>query len=250
MIEVSIILPGYRDWEWKKVYESCKDSLNGVSFELIIVGPENNSGLSESNVRFIKDFGAPGRCFQIGASLASGKYLTWICDDGVALPGALKNCYDLIEEINDTKHIICQNYYEGGDIRVIDFFRARYHQGLRMPGVKESYLIAIMFMCNTEYFKELGGLDCRFEHVNMNIHDFVFRAQNNGSKVSVYMPPVFNISWDVHAPSYVPVRRAYEETDLPLFTELYNIDQSERILIPFCNWEDSPPVWEKRFGKV
>ena len=97
MIEVSIILPGYRDWEWKKVYESCKDSLNGVSFELIIVGPENNSGLSESNVRFIKDFGAPGRCFQIGASLASGKYLTWICDDGVALPGALKNCYFPLE---------------------------------------------------------------------------------------------------------------------------------------------------------
>ena len=250
MVDVSVIVPGYRYWEWKQVFQSTKDSLEDLSFEIIFVGPDNKSGVMGENVTFIKDFGAPGRCLQIGAANATGKYLTWACDDGVFTPGSLKRAIQRMEEKNDPKFTLGLNYYEGGQPREEEFFRMRFHEDQRMPGIKEEYKSSPMFVCTTENFKELGGLDCRFEHVNFNIHDFMFRVYNDGGEVEIFMEPTLNIAWDVHAPAYVPVRQAYLEVDLPLYQELYAIDQSSRIKIPFDNWKDSPAVWVKRFGEL
>tara|TARA_R110001583_G_scaffold2684_3_gene18922 strand:+ start:348 stop:1106 length:759 start_codon:yes stop_codon:yes gene_type:complete len=250
MVDISVIVPGYRYWEWQHVFQSTKDSLEDLSFEIIFVGPDNKSGVVGENVTFIKDFGAPGRCLQIGAANATGKYLTWACDDGVFTVGSLKRAIQRMEEKNDKKFTLGLNYYEGGDPRQEEFFRMRFHADQQMPGIKEEYKSSPMFVCTTEYYKELGGLDCRFEHVNFNIHDLMFRIYNDGGEVEIFMEPTLNIAWDVHAPDYVPVRQAYLEVDLPLYQKLYAVDQSARTKIPFDNWKESPAVWVKRFGDL
>ena len=258
MVDVSVIVPGYRHWEWNRLIESTKESVGDLSFEIIFVGPDVGEAgppkkappvVLGENCTFIRDLGAPGRCLQRGAVEAKGKYLTWACDDGVFTKGSLSRAVNYLEDQKNKKLALALNYYEGGDIRVIDFFRPRYHADQQMPGIKEEYRTSAMFMCDTEYYKELGGLDCRFEHVNFNIHDFMFRVYNDGGEVQVFMEAVIDIAWDVHAPDYVPVRRAYLETDLPLYQEMYSVDQSDRTTIPLDNWKESPEVWEKRFAK-
>ena len=246
---VSVVVPGYRYWEWKKVLDSTRSSLGEISFETIIVGPDNKSGIIDESVTFIKDYGSPARCLQMGANIAKGKYLTWACDDGVFIEGALSRAIDRLEEVNDPKFVLGLNYYEGGDPRIEDFFRPRYHADQQMPGIKEEYRSSPMFICSTEYFKFLGGLDCRFEHVNFNIHDFMFRVHNDGGKVEIFMEPSLDIAWDVHAPDYVPVREAYRHTVIPLYQKMYSEDQSSRKSIDFDNWKSSPEVWDKRFNR-
>ena len=148
MVDVSVIVPGYRDWEWVKDLQSTKESLEDLSFEIIFVGPTNNSGITDENVTFIKDYGAPGRCLQIGASHATGKYLTWACDDGVFTNGSLKRAIQRMEEKSDDKFTLGLNYYEGGDPRQEEFFRMRFHADQQMPGIKEEYRSSPMFVCS------------------------------------------------------------------------------------------------------
>lgn len=247
-VDLSIIVPGYRHWEWQKLLASTVASVGDYSFEMIIVGPEDESGIVDERVTFIKDYGAPGRCFQIAASHAIGKFMTWACDDGVFLPGVLSRMVDRMTEADDPKLALGLNYFEGGQPRVLDFFRARHHADQHMPGIKEEYWTSPMFACTTSYFKDMGGIDCRFEHVNFNMCDFMFRVYNDGGTVEIFMEPVLDIHWDVHAPDYVPVRQAYLETDLPLYQELYSQDQSSRTKISFNNWKDSPEKWVRRFA--
>ena len=82
MSSISIILPGIRKENWINLYNSIKTSTTR-DFELIIVGPYEPDEwlLNQSNIIFVKDFGNPVRCQNIGIELASKKYITWASDD-------------------------------------------------------------------------------------------------------------------------------------------------------------------------
>jgi len=246
---LSIVLPGIRTQNWGALYRSAAESVGSqFTWEMIIVGPNPPPvPNTPDNFKFIKDFGAPARAAQRGVGIAQGEYMTWASDDGVFLPNALAECLHLIIP-KDRCDAITIRYREGGNFPPNQYWDAHHHADLRLPGVPDHYQIAPVAMYKTEYFKELGGWDCRFEHLNMCCHDLAFRVQNDGGYFYLSPTEVMSCTWDVNTVEYQPIRRAYEENDAPLFKEMYSQDQSERLIIPFDNWKDSPEVWEKRFG--
>ena len=56
--DLSIILPGIRVQNWKKLYDSIFPSIGKYSFELIIVGPHRPEEdlLNKSNVFWVEDY--------------------------------------------------------------------------------------------------------------------------------------------------------------------------------------------------
>ena len=100
-------------------------------------------------------------------------------------------------------------------------------------------------MYYTTLFKELGGLDCRFMHVNMNAIDLMYRVQKNGGKVLMPDTLVLNCDYDsLTAVLHQPLDSAYSVNDLPLFKDIYDKPFSlTRIKIDYDNWKDTPSVW-------
>ena len=104
-----------------------------------------------------------------------------------------------------------------------------------------------------DYYRELGGIDCRFEHVNMNCNDLAFRVQTNGGVI--YASPDIVIT-QTNIPTKnndrTPVEDAYHENDYPLFHSIYSQPSGakNRIKIDYDNWRQASPVWERRFDKT
>lgn len=251
-LDLSIVLPGIRRQNWRALYESAKESVGkSYSFEMIIVGPgKAPEDLIEDNFKFIEDYGAPARCAQIGVIDAKGTIMTWASDDGVFLPGALERCLDFMIGSANRKEGIIIRYREGGNFPDDSYWKAWTHADLRLPGVNKAYKIAPVGMYFTDYFKEVGGWDCRYEHLNMCCHDLAFRIQNDGGELYQSPTEVLSCTWTPHSIEQIPVMRAYHENDLPLWNEMYFKDQSLRVKIDYNNWRGSPAIWTKRFEVI
>jgi len=249
--DLSIVLPGIRHHNWKILYDSAVAAIGEYSFEMIIVGPgEIPAELKEvDNFSFYQDYGAPARAAQIGVSHATGRYITWASDDGVFIGNSLSEAVTVLEEASTPKCGVVMRYSEGNNFPDNSYWTAWTHADLRLPGVPKDYQIAPVAMYDLAYFKELGGWDCRYEHLNMCNHDLAFRFQNDGGYFSLSPSEVLRCTWDIHSAEWAPVGRAYRENDLPLWNSMYSQDQSSRIKIDFENWKVSPKVWEKRFGE-
>jgi len=249
--DLSIVLPGIRQRNWKSLYDSVSTSIGDYSFEMIIVGPGSKPLDLEGidNFHFIEDYGAPARSAQIGVAQASGKYMTWASDDGVFLPNALKEAIDLLSTKN-RNDVIIMRYSEGGNSQGEEYWTAWTHADLRLNGVPQHYKCAPVGLYHLDYFKEIGGWDCRYEHLNMCCHDLAFRVQNDGGELFLAPLEILQCTWDVHSEEWAPIGRAYHENDLPLWNSMYTQDQSQRIKIDYNNWKTSPARWTKRFGTL
>ena len=184
--DLSVCLPGYRAKNWDAFFMSVERSIAPYNFELIIVGPtEPSENLKQKeNVKYFKDFGSPARCLQIASTLAEGKYMTWSSDDGYFLPGSLAQCIQFFEEKMQRNDGMAIKYAEGtnfsGQCPPDVYFTAWHHDDLKLEGIPKDYNIAPVGMYNLEHFREMGGLDCRWEHANFNCIDLSFRIQNAG----------------------------------------------------------------------
>lgn len=246
-VDLSIVYPGIRHRNWKKLFDSIEASIGDYTYEVIAVGPPGVHGITDNRFLHIVDYGAPARAAQIGVEEATGKYMTWASDDGVFLPNALKAALDMAKEL-PKEDIIIMRYSEGGNSPDLSYWKAWTHADLRLPGVDPEYCIAPVGLYNLDHFKYLGGWDCRFEHLNMCCHDLAFRAQSLGSKVHASPLEVLKCDWDIHHPEWQPVGRAYRENDLPLWNKMYGAPLENRsALIDFDNWKHAPEKWNKRF---
>ena len=252
--DVSICLPAHRVELWERLYNSAVAAVGSYTWEMIIVGPNDppSSLMEKRNFKFFKDFGHPTRCAQIATTLAEGELMMWASDDGFFMPDSIKNCVDLHKQ-NDKKDLIIVRYSEGnghsGQMPPDDYWKAWTHADQRLPGIPEDFLCVPVGMYNLEYFRELGGWDCRFEHLNMCTHDLAFRAQRAGSKVRMSPGLVLNCDWSWHWEDSKPIQDAYKMNDAPLFTDLYSQDQSDRIKIDYFNWTSAASIWGRRFNK-
>ena len=252
--DLSICLPAHRTQLWQRLYDSAIEAVGeDYTWEMVLVGPnEPPPELAEkSNFKFFKDFGTPARCGQIATLLAEGELMMWASDDGYFLKDSIKECIEMHEEL-PYKDIVIVKYAEGRDISGNcpddSYWTAWTHPDLRLPGVPQTYQIHLLAMYKLNYFRELGGFDCRWEHLNMNTHDLAFRAQRDGSKFHFSPNLVLTCDWNPGEGDHVPVQMAYHANDAPLFREVYMQDQSERIKIDYQNWIKSDPVWKRRFG--
>ena len=253
--DLSVCLPGHRTHLWERLYNSIQSSIGPYSWELIMVGPNEPPPFfsDKDNFKFLKDYGSPARCFQISTLLAEGRLITWGSDDGYYTPGGLENCVQKFDRLGE-KDIVIVKHAEGvnhtGKCQHPDFWRAWHHPPLRLSGIPEDFYIILNGMLHTSYYRQLGGMDCKYENYNMNLHDFAFRAQRCGTKMHFSdIDPVLNCDWNPNQGDHTPVAEAHTQHDMPLFVEEFSKDQSNRKTIDLFNCFDQPTRWIRRFGE-
>lgn len=250
--DVSMVLASIRTERLTEFYASLLASIQPYTTELIVVSPYNLpdelNGLS--NVKLIKDYGCPSRCVQIGALLAEGQFVTWNSDDAILFPYALGKCVDLLRS-KTKKDVINIRYSEGvgrsGQEPPDNYWVSSTHPDQRLPNINPAWFNAGVGMYYTDYFYEMGGLDCRFEHANMNAHDLANRVQIDGGHI--YMSPSLVMACDQepgNSGSHKPVEEAGWENDRPLFAELWSNGPRD-IRISYDSWKAAETVWSRRF---
>ena len=256
--KLSICLPAHRTHLWERLYKSIASSVGDeYSWELVLVGPNNPPPFFDDkrNFKFFKDYGTPSRSFQISLTLAEGELVTWASDDGYYTEDSLNSCIKLHESLQRKDIVIARHVegpghsgkpHDGGD----NFWKAWHHPSLRLPGIPEDFYIILNGMMRLDYLRELGGVDCRYENYNMNLHDLAFRAQRSGSTMHFSEMTVLNCDWNPNQGDHVPVTNAHLQHDMPLFTREMSMDQSSRIEIDMFNWVKCDKVWKRRFGDL
>lgn len=254
---LSLIISGIRNEKWIDLYNQMEKSCNRHEYEIIFCSPYDLPAelSSKENIKYIRDFGTPSRCIQLSSTYAEGKYIAILSDDAIIMEEAFSNIIDDIEDCDDPyKNIIALRYTEGYNFKAnindfcLSYWNARFHGDLRLDGIEENWKICIMFLMNLQRFKELGGIDCRFEHYNLNLHDLAFRAQRDGSKIIVSRE--FVSAQDFNPNNNSPLMVAYHENDKPLFLSIYsdkNTALQRPINIDYDNWKQQPAKWHRRF---
>lgn len=254
--KISIILPSISPEKWEDLYGQIKKSVGQFAFEVICVGPFFPPKQLETlvNFKFITDFGCVSRCLQIGASVAEGEYLTWLPDDSIVIEKALEDTVLLFQQKRKIDGITIL-YSEGSNFSGNQHLDPKYwtcgtHADLRLPSVNNSWQIAPIFMYQSDYFREIGGLDCSFEHVNMNTHDLAFRVQNAGGTIFPSPCRVLAVNWKPWGEPKGVIQRAYEENDLPAFRKLYGGEINPLLRnVELGNWRKTESIWSRRFLK-
>jgi len=250
MCDLTIVLPSIRVDRQPEFFNSISNSIGEYSYEVIIVGPSLNSSLEPiPNCKFIKDFGSPARCAQIGMLFSEGEHMTWASDDGVYLPNALKECLDLAKQRNCS---IIIRYSEGvgksGRTPPDNYWLCRTHPNMHVDGISETDICVPVGLYPTKLFNFLGGFDCKFEHLNMNAIDLGLRIQRY--KEEIVKSPNLVLQCD-QMPGWTgdhgPVEEAFHKNDDPLFRDLYKNKNEIRVFIDYDNWKESESVWGRRF---
>lgn len=257
---LSLLVSGIRNENWNNLYEQMKKSCNRHSFEIIFCSPY---ALPEElknipNIQYINDYGSPSRCVQRASTVASGENIAIVSDDGIIHGSAFSNAIDLLKNSNDPyKNIVALRYTEGQNFVANSedfspkYWHAKYHGDLRLEGIEDDWNICLMFLMNTERFREIGGLDCRFEHYNCNLHDLAFRSQRDGGKILISEEFVTAHDWEPHRNVHnSPILQAYFFNDKPLFESIYCSklsSMSREIKIDYDNWKLQPSKWTRRF---
>jgi hypothetical protein len=252
--DVSICVPGIRTRNWMSVYETAVASALDRSFEIVFVGPYSlpEDMRSLPNVKFIKDFGGPTRCAQIGATHCEGELFTTGTDDGVFVPGSIKETVDLYHSICSDQDGIIMRYTEGyGKPKTTKahannrYWTAKFHPTLNLAGVKSKHFWGLSLL-KLSYFNDIGGFDCEYDHLNFPLHDLCYRIQKGGGgKMNLSPNFVLNADWDPEGQEYRPIKRVAKK-DYAVFQRHWG-QPSSRYKINFDNWKKSPARWS-RFG--
>tara|TARA_R110001599_G_scaffold334502_2_gene550864 strand:- start:90 stop:884 length:795 start_codon:yes stop_codon:yes gene_type:complete len=257
--EISIILPAIRVENWDALYDSICLSTSR-KFELIICGPYALTEKLQSltNVKYVKDFGSPTRASAIASLLAEGKLITWVTDDAIMIKDSLDMAINLLYSMGDNyKNVIISKYLEGQTGRQKThqpdyYFKINGRPGFRpcsySPHISDDWWIFNTAIMYRQFFEELGGLDCNFEHAAMADTDFAIRAQV--ADANVKMTQVLMYDCDHGQADHKPIEIAQVQFDEPrLQTKYRDPEWKEKIEtnININNWKDFPIVWERRF---
>jgi glycosyltransferase involved in cell wall biosynthesis len=254
MPKVSLIIPSIRPQNWPLLVSDMAASCVTNSWEIIFVGPKMNNDISFYAVKMIRDFGSPSRCFQIGASIAEGDYIAFCSDDCRITPSGFNMAIMEADAKMGREDGMTLLYSEGADYggnqhEQPEYWIAHTHTDLRLPGVDPTWLINPTFMYRRDFFYEMGGMDCSFEHMNMNIHDLAFAVQGRGGRIIKSPSRVFQFNWTQSGvtPEYQPVFNAFVANDRPLIQSLYSNPMYSKLRdVRFDNWRQQPAIWQRR----
>ena len=252
MTDLTIIIPSIRNQFWKRYYDSVAASIVDCTFDIIFIGPY--CSLTEldniSNVKYIKSYACPSRCYQEAVLLANSEFVTVSTDDGVCLPnGGLKNSIKLLRQ-SDKKDAVCSRYWEGIDFSGNDitmppeYWTVSYHHGwYNLPGIPQHYILGGSMILRLDYFYKLGGIDCQYETTSLSTHDLGFRLQNNGG--TIHLSPDVIYSYDLGQDDRQPMEDALRIHDYPIFKEFYSQPRTDHIHIDYNNWRNVPNMWRR-----
>lgn len=255
-IDLSVFMPAIRVPNWLKMYESLLASCKKYSFELVLVGPfDLPEELKQyENIKIYKDFGSPSRCAQLASFKCDGKLIYHCVDDAIFLEDSIDLAMDFYYNNCFKKDVINMRFREGpnysGQSMPKEYWNAWHHESLRLAGIPNHFKISLHHLMNTEYFKDIGGYDCAFEYQNFNLHDLMFRIQNDGGRI--YDSPTDVTTCDHGQLDHKEIEMAYHESDFPLFRKLYSDPNIliSRAKIDLNNWLQQSPLWHRRFDKI
>ena len=255
---ISIVMPAIRKERWAKFYDSVLDSTSR-SFELIIVGPYAPDGKLEnvSNIKFVKDYGSPTRCANIGLLLCEGPiFFGMMADDAVLQKGVLDRAIDAFLAMpKNIKNIISCKSVEGVDgtektIQGLEYYTVNHSPVTASKYIPDDWLIMNGAICHTQYIQYLGGLDCSFQGAAMASTDLAIRAQIDGAKMKFYDEVLFDLN---HMPGtsgdHAPIHYSQILEDEPMYRVKYsNPLEIIKTKIDIMNWMKADTVWARRFG--
>lgn len=255
-MKLSLIVPSING-KWNRLYNNLLSSCSNYNFELIGIGPKFPEAEMEDikNFKFIHDFGCPSRSLQLSAMIAEGEYIAWCSEDSIIQDNAINECIKYADEKMSKNDMMSLRYSEGqnysGNQDEQDWYWiAGNHNDLVLPGIKKEWRICPLFLCPLQLFFNHGGLDCRFEHINLNVHDLAFAVQNAGGTIHMSPIKVFSVNWspDNQSESYSPVFLAYHMNDRPLLSSLYSdSNYTNNRNINIHNWRTQSPIWPRRY---
>lgn len=257
--KLSVLVPGIRVNNWIRLYESIERSFDRT-FEVIFIGPyEPPRTLIPKDERgeftFIRDFGSPIRCQQIGLTKAIGEFVTWAADDGVFLDNALSIAVKTIEQ-KGHNYVVMGKYLEGNNdgamsMKNNDYYILSRHDASRSQYIPNHYLMLNVGVVSLDLLLQIGGWDCQFEVCPMAYNDLAIRLQNFGSEFIVQDEIMYTCShMPGHAGDHGPIHDAQTLKDQPLFKQIYSDPiRSKRDIIDIDNWIETPDVWLRRFKK-
>lgn len=255
--ELSIAMTAFRREKWLKFYESILWSTKR-EFELIIVSPHHElpEELKQyNNIIHVQDKGSPMRCAQRAASLATGKVLNVLpADDGVYLPGAIDQGIDMLYSLGGKlKDVVSVQYLEGPKGQKIrqprEYYQLNYHAATRLKCIPDQWIGLNNGFLYTEYFKLLGGWDCRYETAPMGLADLAIRIQRDKSNMMLADIMLLDYDWfPGDTGDHKPIFDAQTEHDEPLYQSIYE-DGLDKLSIEIANsfsWQNSPETWTRR----
>ncbi len=258
-MKLSIFLAGIRPQNWLALYNSIPDAtaLPKEEYELVIVSPYDLPPELQKvdNVRWIEDRGCPTRCYQLGALHSRGEYVLWVADDGTFnIANSIDDAFAV--RPNHRKGIATLRYLEGTPNKIIyrkmqdpGWWNIGHHPMLvHAPYAPNNYLLIMLGLMSRDYLMEIGGWDCRFEHVGLGCVDLSIRLQNDGAEV-ILGEKMMDISMlPGRSGDHGPIRDAHK-SDKGLFNQMYHSETGKgKSKIDFDNWKLAPEVWPRRFG--
>lgn len=256
--DISILIPGIRPHNWKTVYDTVSQSCKKYTWEIVFAGPfappAELAGVT--NIKYIKTYRCPSSAGQMAVEHCDGRLLLHSVDDSRWVPDAVDLAMGTYAEANDRKAVINMRYTEGDNF-VCDTFPPQYwnayhHPALHAPGVPSHYKIALHFLVDIGYFREMGGFDCHYEYMNFNLHDLMYRIQYDGGVVHFSPTDVTKCDHMSRRGDHLVIE-ATHDVDMAKYRQKYwnpNALTPETVRIPFDNWRQQPEVWTRRFPRL
>jgi hypothetical protein len=131
------------------------------------------------------------------------------------------------------------------------YFYPHYHQALRYQSINPEWTTALCVLMKTNLYRYMGGIDCRYEHFNMNVHDLLFRIQKHGGIVYRSLSKVYSHdhNTNAYAGNHIYLQKAYEENDEPLFRKKYSENAPDFSPINYLNWMAESNIWKRKREK-
>lgn len=220
-INVSAYLSSIRPYRWMKIHEMLKRT--GLTFEVVIVGPNDPDFELPSEIKFFKSAVKPSQCFHIAASKCSGETMLQIVDDIEYTDGAIKQMYDKVMEKDNVMAscVYLQNNYS-----------QFYTQNISGQVMNLSFLplLPVCGLYRREAYLKLGGLDRRFNGV-MSELDFYMRMRINGYE-TVFINGHCNENTEYQKKENTSLCNKFWNHDRPTFMKLWS---TAGVLYPIRN---------------
>lgn len=208
---ISAYLSSIRPYRWMRIHEML--SKTKLSFEIIIVGPNDPDFKLPKEIKFFKSNVKPSQCFHAAASMSEGETLLQIVDDIEYSDGAIEEMYRSVIE-TDNVNATCQ-YYQNGHSNV-------YNQNISGSALNLTYLplLPVCGLYRRYIYSQIGGLDKRFDGV-MGELDLYMRMCVNGHSTR-FINHICNENTDFQKNESTSLCGKFWNSDRPKFIKLWS----------------------------
>ncbi|MGY3864692.1 glycosyltransferase family 2 protein [Aeromonas bivalvium] len=223
-MQVSVIIPtcNRNDTLPRAIYSALNQGV--AKLEVIVVNDTDNPISNEilniaitNPVTFTCNPGRNGAASarNYGVSLAKGKYITFLDDDDMYLPGRLNNMLNLTQQ---RKYIMVSSgrFYETGDFTTIQPAKKQRFGEIRQKDIQYQNDIDIGFMMERDIFLSFGGFDTSYK--SLEDWDFILRVLEKGNcykikrmDYAVNLDPNRSRVSDRDSESYLKLAEMYKE---------------------------------------